>query len=1822
MLVLLLTIAGVQTIAQAQITQLKDYKNYTSAPIGTFQGINFREAGFSGIYPIPNTNGKEFWITTDRGVNVDAANANPSGCTPTYDKIYAFPAYAPKIFRIRLNGDSVQILQTISIKRPDGTTATGIINPTGLGSTATEVASTDTVLNCANFNAKIAPKDTFGIDAEGIVVDKNGYFWLCEEGGPTIWKLNSNGVVVKRYTPYGNMPGLQSVDVAIDTIFKYRKNNRGFENLALTPSGKIYALIQSPLLNPNTSVGENTRIHRMLEIDPATNATRMFVYLNDGIIGSSGSNQIRLRDWKLGDMVAINDSTFLVLEAALRGTTDIKRMYMINIGSATTVNSGLYSGVSLEALVDSTGLANNGIKAVKKTLVMDLLANSWPSALDKAEGLTILNDSTLVLCNDNDYGQTSAPQNGVATATTNLSHVFVYGLSGANKLQNYKAPSAPIDLGMTGPSTNQTPYLTSVLPGVKFTSILTATENAGSYKMCGTPDGLGAFDNGNGTFTLLMNHEFTNTAGVARAHGSTGAFVSKWIIKKSDLSVVSGSDLIQNVKLWNGTGYTTYNASNPSTLAAFTRFCSGDLPAVSAFYNGATGLGTQERIFMNGEESGNEGRAFGHIVTGLNAGTTYELPHLGKFSWENSVACPVPADKTIVAGMDDSTPGQVYFYIGTKTGTGTEVDKAGLTNGKLFGVSVNGLLTESSASIPTPNTKFTLVDLGIVRDSSGASTNSRSNNLGVTSFQRPEDGAWDPAHPNDFYFATTNAITAPSRLWKLHFNNITSPELGGTITAVLDGTEGQKMLDNITIDSTGHILLVEDVGSNIHDGKIWQYTIATDQLVQLGQHDSTRFVTGGGNFLTIDEEASGILDVQSILGPGMFLTVDQAHYAIPGEAVEGGQLLAMYNPASYNSTLGAGPSSSQSPYLMPTNSNVKFFSLLTAGDTVGAYKMCGTPDGLGAFDNGDGTFTVLANHEFANTAGVARAHGSAGSFVSKWVINKSTMTVASGSDLIRTVKLWNGTGYTTYNASTPSPLTAFNRFCSADLPPVSAFFNSASGLGTQERIFMNGEESGNEGRAFGHIVTGPNGGTTYELPHLGKFSWENSVACPVPADKTIVAGMDDSTPGQVYFYIGTKTNIGTEVDKAGLTNGKLYGVAVTGLLTEVSASVPAPNTVFTLVDLGTVRDSTGAGLNTRSNNLGVTTFLRPEDGAWDPSSPNDFYFNTTNAITAPSRLWKLHFNNIATPELGGTITAVLDGTEGQKMLDNMTIDNFGHILLVEDVGNNVHDGKIWQYTIATDSLKQIGYHDSSRFVSGPNFLTQDEEASGILDVQGILGAGFFLVDNQAHYPVPGELVEGGQLLIGFNPDTYTSNPEAGIVSNNVEIADGDNTPSATDNTDFGSAGMSRPQLKTFTVKNTGIGPLKISGISFTGTSAPEFTLSPAITFPLTVAANAATNFTVAFAPAATGLRTAILTVSTNDFDESKYDFMIQGTGIAPEARIQGAGTEIADGDNTPSATDLTDFGNVGKGKNNIRTFTITNTGTDTLKVNAINITGAQAAEFTLAPALTFPLNVLANASQTFTVKFAPLATGLRNATITVVNNDQDESSYDFAVQGTSVAPEINVQGSGVTIADGDNTPSAADNTDFGHADNGISQTHNFVVQNTGSDSLVISGIGFTGTNAGDFSLQAAPALPIVIVPNASQTLTVKFAPLAEGTRNASINITCNDEDESTYDFALTGIRTDAHTGIGTAAAAEASVKLYPNPAGDEAIISMVITQKSHVSISVFDLQGKLVMPAIDRSFEPGEQQVSLRTAVLHNGIYFVEVNSAGHVTRIKTVIAH
>jgi hypothetical protein len=109
--------------------------------------------------------------------------------------------------------------------------------------------------------------------------------------------------------------------------------------------------------------------------------------------------------------------------------------------------------------------------------------------------------------------------------------------------------------------------------------------------------------------------------------------------------------------------------------------------------------------------------------------------------------------------------------------------------------------------------------------------------------------------------------------------------------------------------------------------------------------------------------------------------------------------------------------------------------------------------------------------------------------------------------------------------------------------------------------------------------------------------------------------------------------------------------------------------------------------------------------------------------------------------------------------------------------------------------------------------------------------------------------------------------------------------------------------------------------------------------------------------------------------------------------VVGNGFCINDGDNVVSGLDHTDFGS-----NPSRTFTIQNTGTATLTITGVSITGPNAADFSVS---TPPAGTVApGGSTTFVVSFSPSANGNKFATVNIANDDQDEATYDYSIAGS------------------------------------------------------------------------------------------------------------------------------------------------------------------------------------------------------------------------------
>jgi len=479
---------------------------------------------------------------------------------------------------------------------------------------------------------------------------------------------------------------------------------------------------------------------------------------------------------------------------------------------------------------------------------------------------------------------------------------------------NAPADADGVDFFGTGPSTTTLPYIRPVPAGVDITSLLTV-DDAGSakngYEMVGIPDGLGAFakkDN----LVVFMNHELSFDLGIERRHGQNGAFVSRLVIDPVSGTVLRGRDLIDpGVEYWDyltsdyadaphGAGTQDDGDVFVAALEDFSRFCSGDLTAPGQLYDAESGAGYEGQLYFANEEAGDEGRLFG--VT--KAGSAVQLPRLGLFSWENTLAAYNQTETTLVIGNEDSSTGQLWAYVGEKMTTGNPFAKAGLTNGASFVMDLLDETVDADAEFRTTFGKgdpqpFDLSEVDW--DQSGLDQNAEAAAEGMT-LNRIEDGEFDPNNPNDYYFVTTEGAPYEGGdaggLWKVSWNDIEQPELGGTLELVLDGSEGLNLNkpDNMTIDRNGNMLIQEDPGDVADVARILAYRLSDGAYGAVAEFDADQFAPEGDDFLTMNEESSGIIDTEDLLGEGTFLFDAQVHVAPLNnveEYVERGQLLKL-----------------------------------------------------------------------------------------------------------------------------------------------------------------------------------------------------------------------------------------------------------------------------------------------------------------------------------------------------------------------------------------------------------------------------------------------------------------------------------------------------------------------------------------------------------------------------------------------------------------------------------------------------------------------------------------------------------------------------------------------------------------------------------------------------------------------------------------------------------------------------------------------------------------------------------------------------------------
>lgn len=354
-------------------------------PIADDHGIFLGGIG-SDLWHDPSAPADEFWVMTDRGPN---SEVDVDGET---HRTFPVPDFTPLILHIKAEDGELSVLEAIPLTTTDGASVTGLSNLEGPDEAPFNYAGTEPV----TYNEA-------GLDTEGLVRTSDGAFWLAEEYRPSVVKVAADGEVLARYVPEGvALPNAgYPVEATLPAIYGERRANRGFEGLAISgDEATIYALLQSPLNNPDQDTGSASRNGRILAIDAATGQpTAEYVYPFEAVSpfdpAQDADDQGQM---KLSGLVWLDDHTLLVLER----TDEVAKLYSVDLTDATNILGTDWDDVATSPSLEATAdLAAAGVTPLTKTLWLDLEA--IPGMPDKIEGVTIIDDTTLAVLNDNDF---------------------------------------------------------------------------------------------------------------------------------------------------------------------------------------------------------------------------------------------------------------------------------------------------------------------------------------------------------------------------------------------------------------------------------------------------------------------------------------------------------------------------------------------------------------------------------------------------------------------------------------------------------------------------------------------------------------------------------------------------------------------------------------------------------------------------------------------------------------------------------------------------------------------------------------------------------------------------------------------------------------------------------------------------------------------------------------------------------------------------------------------------------------------------------------------------------------------------------------------------------------------------------------------------------------------------------------------------------------------------------------------------------------------------------------------------------------------------
>ena len=360
----------------------------------------------SGLSRRAGESGDIVWAVGDRGPNLKlplaidryglgglSIHAEKAGA-----KVMPYPAIGPAVTELHVGPDRVTARRTLVLRDAAGRPLSGL-PPAGTDALAAEPA--------LHLDGTILLADPGGADTEGLAATPEGGFWVGEEYGPSLLRLDPNGQVRARWVPAGTEALFAGADYpvfgALPPLAARRRLNRGFEGLALSEDGlRLHLAFQSPLAHPDEHAGRHARHVRLWTLDSATGSLLAeHLYPLDkpsSFRRDSALGDVNRADVKLCDIAMLGTGTLIVLER-VSATAKIYLVALDPVRALASTWSDPASRPTIEQLSADDALDQ---AILNKELLFS--TDDHPEVSPDLEGLVPLDKRTILLVNDNDFG--------------------------------------------------------------------------------------------------------------------------------------------------------------------------------------------------------------------------------------------------------------------------------------------------------------------------------------------------------------------------------------------------------------------------------------------------------------------------------------------------------------------------------------------------------------------------------------------------------------------------------------------------------------------------------------------------------------------------------------------------------------------------------------------------------------------------------------------------------------------------------------------------------------------------------------------------------------------------------------------------------------------------------------------------------------------------------------------------------------------------------------------------------------------------------------------------------------------------------------------------------------------------------------------------------------------------------------------------------------------------------------------------------------------------------------------------------------------------